>query len=84
MIRLLLCLTLILVASSCGVVRAVEEFFIGSTAAAQATEDAALQAESTLHTVEHILLLIPPYVLGEVRRPLWSKLRNRKKKKAAA
>lgn len=90
MIRLLQCLlilTLILAASSCAVVEAVTGFFFGATEAAEATRDAAEQAEATLHTLEHVLLLIPPYVLGEIRRPLWCKLKalnGRRKKRAAA
>ena len=91
MIRLLRCLTaltLILVASACGVLDAVEAFFIGSTEAAEATTDAARQAEDTLHTLQHLLLYVPVYLMGEARKPLWGKIKalngRRKSKKAAA
>ena len=73
---------------SCGVVDAVEGFFISSTEAADATKDAAEQAEDTLHALQHALLLIPAYVAGEARKPLWGKIKSlngrRKSKKASA
>ena len=72
----------------CGVVDAVESFFISSTEAADATADAAHQAEDTLHSLQHALLLIPAYVAGEARKPLWGKLKSlngkRRSKKASA
>ena len=71
----------------CGVVDAVESFFVSSTEAADATKDAANQAEETLHALQHALLLIPAYVAGEARKPLWGKIKSlhgRRKKKAAA
>lgn len=87
MIRLLLFLTLILAASSCAAYEAVVAFFVSSDAAAQATEDAAHQAEETLHTLQHALLLIPAYIAGEARKPLWGKIKSlngRRKKKVSA
>lgn len=84
MIRLLLFLILILTASACGVVDAIESFFIGSTEAAEATTDAARQAEETLHTLQHALLYIPAYLAGVGTKPLWGKLKSlngRRKKK---
>ena len=88
MIRLLWFLILILTASACGVVNAVEAFFIGSTEAVEATADAARQAEDTLHTLQHLLIYIPVYLAGEARKPLWGKLKSlngkRRSKKASA
>ncbi len=87
MIRLLWFLILILTASACGVVDAVESFFVSSTEAADATKDAAGQAEDTLHTIQHLLIYIAVYLAGEARKPLWGKLKSlngRRKKKAAA
>ena len=85
MTRLLLFLILILTASACGVVTALEDLLIGGTDAAKATEDAARQAEDTLHTLQHALLYIPVYLVGEARRPLWGKIKSlngrRKRKK---
>jgi hypothetical protein len=70
------------------VVSALESFLIGGADAAQATEDAAHQAEETLHTLQHALLLIPAYIAGEARKPLWGKLKSlngkRRSKKASA
>ncbi len=88
MIRLLLCLTFLLAASSCAAYEAVVSFFVSSDAAAQAAEDAAHQAEETLHTLQHALLLIPAYIAGEVRKPLWGKVKSlngkRRNKRASA
>ena len=65
LLRLSLFLLLTLTASACGLLEAVESFVVGGTAAAQATADAAEQAESTLLALEHVLLLIPAYLAGE-------------------
>ena len=87
LLRLSLFLLLTLTASACGILQAVEALIVGGTAAAQATADAAEQAESTLLALEHVLLLIPAYLAGEFRRPLWEKVknhRNGKKLKASS
>lgn len=88
MIRLLLFLILMLTASACGVVTAIESFFISSTEAADATKEAANQAEDTLHALQHALLLIPAYIAGEARKPIWGKIKSlngrRKRQKASA
>ncbi len=86
--RCLTALTLILAASACGILPALEALLVGGADAAQATEDAARQTEETLHTLQHALLYIPVYLMGEWRKPLWGKLKalngRRKSKKAAA
>jgi len=77
-----------LTASACGILPAIEGILIGGADAAEATADAARQAEATLHTLQHALLLIPAYIAGEARKPLWGKIKTlngkRKNRKAAA
>jgi len=79
-IILILGAALIMWSMSCGVVNAIEGFFIGSTDAAEATEDAARQAEETLHTLQHAILYVPVYLAGIGTKPLWNVLKNRKNK----
>lgn len=84
MTRLLLFLILMLTASACGILPAIESFLIGGADAADATADAARQAEETLHTLQHALLYIPVYLMGEARKPIWAKAKslvNGKRKK---
>ena len=76
MIRLLLFLILMLTASACGILPAIENFLIGGADAADATADAARQAEETLHTLQHALLYIPVYLMGEARKPIWGKIKS--------
>lgn len=71
-------------ASACGLIQPVIDLIIGGQEAVQATTDAARQAEDTLHTLQHLLIYIPVYLMGEARKPLWGKLKalnGRRKKK---
>lgn len=81
MIRLLLVLLLTILAASCGLFSAVEELIVGSQEAVDATRKTAEQAESTLATLEQVLMLGGAYLMGELRRPVWNKVRNRGRKK---
>jgi len=50
--------------------------------AARAARDAAEQTTDTLHALEHLLLFtVPAYVVGEARKPLWSKMRDAQKRR---
>jgi len=72
--------------AGCGAYDAVVGFFESSDEAAVATTDTMVQLGDTLHTLEHLFLLIPAYIAGEARRPLWGKMkamRDRKKSKKA-
>jgi len=75
------------VAGACGVVDAIESFFVSSEEAAQAATATAEQTTSTLHALEHFLLFsLPAYVVGTVQMPVWGKMkamRDRKKSKKA-
>ena len=51
--------------------------------AAQAVKEAAEQATDTLHALEHVLLMIPVYLAGELRRPLWGKVKGFRAKRRA-
>ena len=51
--------------------------------AAQAAKEAAEQATATLHALEHVLLMVPVYLAGEVRRPLWGKVKGFRAKRRA-
>ena len=84
-IILTLCAVVVFLTTGCAAYEAVVSFFESSDAAAKAAEEAAKQAEDTMHSLEHALWLIPAYIAGEARRPMWGKFKNRKngKKKAA-
>lgn len=74
-----------IVAVSCGVVSAVESFFVSSEEAAQAATAVAEQTEDTLHALEHFLIFtLPAYFVGAVQAPLWGKWKKRKNAKKKA
>ena len=81
---LALCAVVVFLATACGLYPAIVGAVESGEEAAQATRDAALQAKDTLHSLEHLIFLIPAYIAGEARRPLWAKMKNRRESKKAA
>lgn len=81
MAKILTLVAVALLAVSCGAYSAVVSFFESSDAAAKATEETAIQLTDTLHSLEHALWLIPAYLMGEARKPLWGKWKKHKKRK---
>lgn len=89
--RVVVAAVILATAVSCGLYTAIVGAVESGDEAAQAATAAAEQAESTMHQLEHFLVWIPIYLVGELRpvskmgRGAMGKWKNRKngKKKPA-